>query len=272
MNSELKFGELKKTILLTAQKYGLSKAYLQKNWDLDYSIDFDKKFKYTLKYLNEEMTLLPQAIKRDDFVTAISAIVLARTRAFILRGFFRDIYDDLERLLWGKELAGKWPPIPEDLKDLEEAEDFKVSEDGAGGETDRAIKFEEFKKTIVLTAQKHGFSREYLQENWAIDYDVDLDKKFDNTLNHFNKEVALLSQAIQRDDFAIAKGALIRAKNWSQILKDFFSDLFSDIERLMWGDEFEGKWPSIPEDFEVPADYDYENTNKPFGERVDFSE
>ncbi|MHC5226278.1 hypothetical protein [Ignatzschineria sp. LJL83] len=132
------------------------------------------------------------------------------------------------------------------------------------------IEFEEIKKLIVLVAEWQGVLKEDLIQDWSIDYKIDLNEEFNSIVKDLFQEMKLLTQAREKEDDLTALIAIIGAKVKSQSLMNFFIDIHDDIERLMWGDEFVGKWPSIPEEYKIPEDYDYKDTNKPYSEQIKF--
>jgi hypothetical protein len=130
------------------------------------------------------------------------------------------------------------------------------------------IDFEKLKQTILLAAQKQGLSEEYVIKNWHINYKINQNEEFIGILSNFQKEIKLLNQAITNNDLLTSIRAIVRAKVYSQLMLDFFDKIDDDIFQLGWRDELKGKWPKIPEDYQVPAHYDYEETYKPHSQQI----
>ncbi len=130
------------------------------------------------------------------------------------------------------------------------------------------IEFEKLKNTFLLTAEKCGLSVDSLQENWSINYKIDLDNKFNLNLQKLNEEIKLLNQAIIKGDKLTAINAIVMAKVYSHNLMNFFENINDDIVQVGWGDELKDKWPAIPEDYKVPDCYDYEDTNRPYSQQI----
>lgn len=130
------------------------------------------------------------------------------------------------------------------------------------------IEFEKLKHTILLVAKKQGLSESYISQNWHIDYKINQNEEFADILGNLNEEIKLLNQAIGENDLLAAKSAIIMAKVYSHNLMNFFENINDDIVQLGWGDELKDKWPAIPEDYKVPAHYDYEDTNKPYSQQI----
>jgi hypothetical protein len=116
MNVEIDFEKLKQTILLAAQKQGLSEEYVIKNWHINYKINQNEEFIGILSNFQKEIKLLNQAITNNDLLTSIRAIVRAKVYSQLLADFFEKINDDIFQLGWGDELKDKWPDIPEGYK------------------------------------------------------------------------------------------------------------------------------------------------------------
>jgi hypothetical protein len=130
------------------------------------------------------------------------------------------------------------------------------------------IDFEELKQTILLAAKKQGLSEEYVIKNWHVNYKVDQNEDFIDTLSKLQEEIKLLSQTIAANDLLTSMNAILMAKIYSQLLADFFDKINDDIFQLGWGDELKGKWPDIPEGYQVPAHHDYEETYKPYSQQI----
>ncbi|MWN32929.1 MULTISPECIES: hypothetical protein [unclassified Gilliamella] len=130
------------------------------------------------------------------------------------------------------------------------------------------IDFEELKRTILLAAKKQELSENYVNENWMIAYDFDENKRYTIIFNNLKEEIKLLNQAIVANDLLTSMSAIIMATAFSQILADFFDKINDDIFQLGWGDELKDKWPKIPEDYKVPAHYDYEERYKPYSQQI----
>lgn len=263
MNIEINFEKVKQTILLIAQKNGFSSDYLQKNWKMSYKTHRDEDFIDTLSKLKEEVKLLNQTIPQHDLLASINAIVLAKLYSINFMDFFRKIDDDIFLLGWGKELKNKWPSVPEDYK----VPDSYKNEVTSTEETTKInidVDFEKIKQTILSAAMMHGLSKDYITKHWHIDYELDLNKEFARLISGLNQNTQLIHQAIKNNDMLAAKAGIIRIKPFSHALVDFSTKIDDDMFELGWGDKLKDKWPDIPENYKVPAHYDYENTNKPY--------
>lgn len=129
--------------------------------------------------------------------------------------------------------------------------------------TTTTTKLNELRDGIMQAAQNLGISEQELHndlEKWHMDYKDNLDRDFKYMINKLNENTKLFKQAIQRKDELTAAVALLGISMQSQALAGFFQDIDNDVVRLGWGEGLKEKWPRIPEDYEVPADYDYKDT------------
>lgn len=270
MNIEIDFEKVKQTILLAALKQGLSEAELKdwiedydENWRICYTSNQNESFLDTLSDLKEEVKLLSQAVPQHDLLASISAIILAKIYSLTLMNFFDKIDGDIFLLGWGTKLKDKWPSVPEDYK----VPDSYKNEVTSTEETTKInidVDFEKIKQTILSAAMMHGLSKDYITKHWHIDYELDLNKEFARLISGLNQNIQIIYQAIKNNDMLTAKAGIIRVKPFSHALVDFLTKIDDDMFELGWGDKLKDKWPDIPENYKVPAHYDYENTNKPY--------
>ena len=130
--------------------------------------------------------------------------------------------------------------------------------------------FNELRDTILKAAEQQGVSKKELYENydqWHMDYKDNLDRYFKYMIKKFNEDIKLFKQAIERNDKITASVALVHIYTQSRSLADFYQEIYDDIVYLLWGEGLRDKWPEIPENFQIPLDYDYENTNLSYDER-----
>lgn len=95
----------------------------------------------------------------------------------------------------------------------------------------------------------------YFNENeWSIDYSIDLNADLINELSKLNRSVDLLSEAIERkDEFAVVS-ALIYVRIFSMNLKGYFRNITEDIDKIF---QNEGYLKELPEDYNIPELYNY---------------
>ncbi len=94
-----------------------------------------------------------------------------------------------------------------------------------------------------------------ISDDWSIDYKLDLDKELSNELNNLHIELDLLTNALQEKDLVTVKCALVMARLYTLNLSNLFLNMFEDIEKIGWSEEF--KLPNVPDDYQIPEHYNY---------------
>ncbi|MBS9438938.1 hypothetical protein EAE91_17910 [Photorhabdus noenieputensis] len=105
---------IKEVIMLFAKKEHIPVQKLHDYWKSDYKNDWDMSFTKDVALLNREISLLKQALEKNDKVTQIAALVVARGIALGIMNQFENLFEDIENMAWSDEF--KWPKIPEDYK------------------------------------------------------------------------------------------------------------------------------------------------------------
>ncbi|WP_159567149.1 hypothetical protein [Budvicia diplopodorum] len=108
-------------------------------------------------------------------------------------------------------------------------------------------------KNAIQALAEHNSS--FSDDNWSINYKLDLDKELRGELAKLQIELDLLTNAIQENDLDTAKYALVMARIFSLNLSNFFLNIFEDIEKVGWSEEF--KLPTLPEGYQIPERYNY---------------
>jgi|SRR5476649_264910 len=81
------------------------------DWSIDHQLDLDDSLRDGLAKLQIELNLLMDAVQQKDLITAKCALVTARVISLDLSNFFLNIFEDIEKVGWSKEL--NLPSIPE---------------------------------------------------------------------------------------------------------------------------------------------------------------
>lgn len=104
----------------------------------------------------------------------------------------------------------------------------------------------------IVKAKDDGYFNE---QEWSIDYSIDLNADLFNELSKLNRSVEFLSEAIERkDEFAIVS-ALIYVRIFSMNLEGFFRNITEDIDKIF---QTEGYLKDLPEDYKIPEFYNYD--------------
>ncbi|TDB60357.1 hypothetical protein [Photorhabdus khanii] len=111
------------------------------------------------------------------------------------------------------------------------------------------------KEVIMLFAEKEHIPVQELHNHWQSNYKNDWDMRFAEDVALLNREISLLKQALEKDDKVTQIAALVVARGIALGIMNQFENLFEDIEKMAWSDDF--KWPKIPEDYKIPDHYNY---------------
>lgn len=111
------------------------------------------------------------------------------------------------------------------------------------------------KNAIRVLASLSGDKANFIDNNWSINYKLDLDEELGNELTNLQVELDLLTNALQEKDLVTAKCALVMIRIISLNLSNFFLNIFEDIEKVGWSEE--SKLPKISENYQIPENYNY---------------
>lgn len=225
---------------------GVGGRFLDADWAVDYNLDLDDEFQTEFAHLLMEINLLDAASQQRDMVAAMYAMVMVRGYSLNLYGFFANIYDDMERVseFGGEEASGlqKYFCVSES-SDKYDFLYFDVSG------------LDKIKSIIPLLCSFLESTRGFDASEWRIDFSSDLDGTLQRGIADFQMKIDWLDDAISRNDFGMALFASKRVGASAWDLSEFFKRIFDDMERAGWpGDK---PLADIPEDYELPAHYDY---------------
>ncbi|MEI9698438.1 hypothetical protein V5094_12730 [Moellerella wisconsensis] len=104
-----------KRLILNLEKISFSKKkFDDSDWSIDHELNLDKRLNEELSKLYNDINLLNDSLNNNDLITVKCALIHARMRALDLSNFFLNIYEDIEKVGWGKD--NKLPNVPEDYK------------------------------------------------------------------------------------------------------------------------------------------------------------
>ncbi|MGM7765243.1 DUF6853 family protein [Yersinia enterocolitica] len=96
----------------------------------------------------------------------------------------------------------------------------------------------------------------HIQESeLSIDYSLNLDEELHSELEKLAEISLVLSKALDEKDMVAVQAALVMSRIYSMNLRNFFNDIFDDIEMLGWTERY--SWPKIPEGYQIPEHYNY---------------
>lgn len=89
----------------------------------------------------------------------------------------------------------------------------------------------------------------------SIDYSLNLDEELNSELEKLAKISLVLRKALDEKDMIAVQAALIMSRIHSMNLRNFFNDIYDDIEMIGWTERY--SWPEIPEGYRIPEHYNY---------------
>lgn len=109
-------------------------------------------------------------------------------------------------------------------------------------------------KGIKPDEQLDGWNKEKECPEWNLSYKDSLDESIKKYISNLSEAINVGLIASQRNDQITTAAALVYARVYAMQLADTFSDVASDIQRVLKEDtRFD--WPLIPDDFQIPDHY-----------------
>ncbi|MCP2233917.1 MULTISPECIES: hypothetical protein [Erwinia] len=93
------------------------------------------------------------------------------------------------------------------------------------------------------------------EDELSVDYSLNLDEELCSELEKLEKISLVLRKALDEKDMIAVQAALIMSRIHSMNLRNFFNDIYDDIEMIGWTERF--NWPEIPEDYRIPEHYNH---------------
>lgn len=225
---------------------GIGGDFVGADWSIDYSLNLDDEFNEDVAELGLAINFLSAAVRKSDLPAIMCALVRVRGRSNIAEGFFANIVEDLDRVGWSE--GGRLRDVPKTSAVPEIYELCKSYMFYFKG-------FNELKFVMPCLYELSGLKKGFFSENWKIDYTSNLDGEFSGEVADFQMHLDALDEAVRINDLVAVKYALAMARSSSRALSDFFERICDDIENIGWADD--RPWADIPEDYELPASYNY---------------
>ncbi|WBG91737.1 hypothetical protein N5580_04055 [Pantoea piersonii] len=112
--------------------------------------------------------------------------------------------------------------------------------------------FERIKNTYIQVIQ--AMSIKLLdRDDLMVDYDSNLDSLFLSDMERLSAATELLRKAKESDDKITMQAALVYIRSSSTRLSGFFENITDDADLFLKKND----WPDIPDDYQVPEDYNY---------------
>ncbi|CRY56856.1 MULTISPECIES: DUF6853 family protein [Yersinia] len=91
------------------------------------------------------------------------------------------------------------------------------------------------------------------EDELSIDYSLDLDEELHSELEKLTQISLVLRKALDEKDMVTVQATLVMSRIYSMNLRNFFNDIYDDIEIIGWTDRY--NWPEIPEGYRIPEHY-----------------
>ena len=117
------------------------------------------------------------------------------------------------------------------------------------------INLDDIKNLIKNFALHQGLSEKFINLNWSLDYQINIEEDFQKTFSNLHQAMKLFKLATEKNDLITAQCGLVHAIVRTGQLRDFFAALDNDLKHILI--DFES--PDIPDNYKIPAHYSYEN-------------
>lgn len=94
------------------------------------------------------------------------------------------------------------------------------------------ININKIKFLVPAVYELSGFGGEFLDADWAVDYNLDLDDEFQTELAHLLMEIELLDAASRQRDMVAAMFAMVMVRGYALNLYGFFANIYDDMESV----------------------------------------
>lgn len=112
------------------------------------------------------------------------------------------------------------------------------------------LSFEEIKKILVCFLETQSIDVVAPDNDWQSDFSSNWDEEFNIDFDEFIHNIKVFDDSVKKGNKIEQIAALTRARTRLLNLSNFFENIFEDVERIAWSDEFE--WPDIPENYKFP--------------------
>ena len=109
---------------------------------------------------------------------------------------------------------------------------------------------------VELEELKNGWDEEKGTNAWSVNYERSLKENVEDQLRKLKYACDLYYDAMAQNDKVAAKSSLMDLRLAAMTLYCFFHNIFEDCEKIM-GDDPRFIWPDFPEDYKLPAHYNY---------------
>ncbi|BBE08876.1 Uncharacterized protein MCB1EB_0715 [Mycoavidus cysteinexigens] len=261
----LDFNKFKSRLMEFLQSYGLKYSDLKAShkrtgylrWRIDWRADYNKSFKRDFEKMKNAIELYNKALSKKDVLAAKAGLMDVSIRIGLLASSpFNAISHDLTRALNNKFFSwpslGKGYTIPVEYFDKEKNEiDQK-----------ELVDLNIIQKILIDLVKYHGVKDEELERVdkrtghlvWGINLNSDFNQIFNEKLLALQAAFDGYEKAAIQEDWRAVRAILQRIRLINFQLHKFLSAVRLALESA-WSDK--RFWPSFPENYKVPAHYNY---------------
>ncbi len=261
----LDFNKFKSRLMDFIQSYGLEYADLNAShkrtgyleWYIDWRADYNGSFVRTLERLEGALELYGKALAQEDMLAAKAGLMYASIKIGFLESHpFDVISHDLTRMLNNKIF--NWPSLGNGYTIPSE---FFEKETNAIDQKD-LIDLNKIQKILIGLVKSHGVTGEELERvnkrtgrlTWGINLNSDFNKFFYENLLSLKIAFDKYEKASIKNDRRAVRAILQRIRLINFQLHKFMGAIRVALETAWLDKRF---WPSFPENYKVPAHYNY---------------
>ncbi|MCX8565468.1 MAG: hypothetical protein ON057_000195 [Glomeribacter sp. 1016415] len=226
-------------------------------WNLKWKRDYNEDFKEDLDLLKDAIDLYDRALSGKDMLAAKAGLMRASIKIQDLSTSpFWSISHNLIRILNNKNY--NWPSLRKGYAIPREYLVGEVSE----VDYQELIDLNRIQKILIDLVRTHGVTDEELKRvskqtkrlRWGIDLNSDFNKIFYEKLLALKIAFDGYEKASIQNDRRAARAILQRIRLINFQLYHFLSAIRIALVRALVDKRF---WPSFPEDYRIPAHYNY---------------
>ncbi len=226
-------------------------------WHINWKSDLNDDLKKYLDLLKDAIDLYDRALSENDVLAAKAGLMDAAIRTLDLETSpFWSISHDLTKILNNNNF--NWPSFGRGYVIPKEYLDKKISEI----DQKELVDLNRIQKILIDLVRSHGVTDEELKLvskrtrrlRWGIDLKSDFNKIFYENLLALQIAFDGYEKASIQNDRRAARAILQRIRLINFQLYHFLNAIRIALDRASLDERF---WPDFPEDYKVPAHYNY---------------
>ncbi|BBO59688.1 hypothetical protein [Mycoavidus sp. B2-EB] len=236
----------------------LNKKTGYSEWRINWSGDYNESFKEKLDQIKDSVELYNKALLRKDLLAAKAGLMDISIRiGFLASRPFNAISKDLRKILNNKRF--NWPSLGNGYVIPNEYFDVKINE----VDQKELIDLNGVKIILMDFTKFHGVTDEELERVdkrtgrlvWGVNLKNDFNKSFNEKLLALQIAFDGYEKASVQKDWRAVRAILQRIRLINFQLYNFSNAIGIALENALSDKYF--NWPSFPEDYKVPAHYNY---------------